>query len=165
MGNNPVNFVDPFGLWSMVGGVGGSFITAKDPEAKSAYWRNKEINVGAMINYGVGESKADLGVFGAVGQAGGFNVGINTFAGFVRGQQLQGHANNLNLVLGPVEIVVILNKYTNSFQGLMVGVGPSIPLGFSASESITGDLTFREVMSAIDKWLKGEHKNNNCKNK
>jgi len=144
--NNPINWIDPSGLLSIVGGGSVSLVASGDPEAPKSGWRSNEATVGIVINPGVGESHADLGMFGALGRGGGFNVGADLFVGLIKGQSVEGHTVNLNFVVGPVRATVVLDDIGRSFQGVIVGVGPTIPIGFSATESITGDVTARGLV-------------------
>ena len=150
--NNPINFVDPLGLLSIVAGGSGSFIVAKEPANPKTNLSNNEASIGLIVNPGIGESEVDVGIFGSAGRGGGFNIGADVFVGIYKGQSIEGHANNLNIVIGPVRITITLDKYDNSFQGVSVGLGPTVPVGFSATESITECLTGRDIFG------KGENK-------
>jgi len=146
--NNPVNWVDPWGLLNIVIGGSGSFIANRNPEAPGSEWRSNEATVGVVINPGFGESRADIGIFGSVGRGGGFNIGADALVGFLKGQSVEGHAVNFNLVLGPVRFTVVWGEEGKGFQGIIAGLGPAVPVGFSVTESITGDLTVRELLDS-----------------
>jgi len=55
----------------------------------------------------------------------------------------------MNITIGPWSIGIIFNANGTNFEGLTLGLGIPFPLGFSASEIITADMTISEINSII----------------
>ena len=127
--NDPINFVDPFGLLNFIAGLGGS--TAIGP--------GLEASAGSATNFETGETRD----FFSAGGGGGLNISADAFFGFIAGDldNVKGFTNNVNLVLGPFSLTLIFGDCGFSdFRGFTAGFGPPIvPFPFQAS--ITKNLT------------------------
>jgi RHS repeat-associated protein len=140
--NDPVNTVDPIGLLSILIGGGGSAVAPTGLEGSA----------GVVINPGLGENKADIGVFGSIGGGAGINVSADVFVGFVKGgiENVSGTTINANAVIGPISFVFIFNIDTGEFMGLTVGLGPSVtPIAGSITGSFTGTYTLRDLLEDL----------------
>lgn len=129
-GNNPVVFVDPTGLASVVVGAGGSFVLPV----------GGEFSGGFVVNKVAGEPWR-AGAFGAAGYGAGVNVSGDVFIGYFSGgiENVAGATDNFNLALGPVSISVFENAATGDFAGFTVGGGAGFPpVGGSITRSYTG---------------------------
>jgi RHS repeat-associated protein len=125
--NNPLRYLDPLGLFTIIGGLGGSAIAGKGVEASA----------GGYYNWNSGEA----GGFVSVGGGAGLNASGDIFGGVVWGD-LEGVTANTNVVLGPISISVMLDPMTGKPMGFTVGIGPLIPGipwgGLSETISVTG---------------------------
>jgi hypothetical protein len=115
--NNPVNAIDPYGLLNILIGGGGSAVGVGGVEGSA----------GVVINPGVGESKADVGVFGSGGGGLGVNASADAFIGYIKGDisNVSGTTINQNCTVGPLSITSIVDNNTGDFLGGTLGLGPS----------------------------------------
>ena len=139
--NNPINRIDPNGLFNILlgGGVSAAAPTGFD------------LSGGVVINPGLFGQRADVGVFGSAGGGVGVNVSADAFIGFVRGgmENVNGVTANYNVTLGPISVTILTDPKTGSFMGVTGGLGPAATLaGASGSLTYTGTLTARDVFSS-----------------
>ena len=126
VGGNPLSLFDPSGLFTFLGGAGGSYVVGGGVEGSG----------GIAINPGFGGDCADVSLFGS----GGFNVSADLFIGFVKGpmSNVRGPTNNLNIGLGPLSVSVFFATDGSGAIGGTIGLGPGVPpAGASASSSNT----------------------------
>jgi RHS repeat-associated protein len=143
--NNPVNAIDPLGLWNIIIGGGVSLAGGMGCEGSG----------GIVISFW--ERKFDIGVFGSVGASGGLNVSGDLFAGWVKGgtNDLAGTTGNINVTGGPVSLTSFHDPKTGEWLGGTIGAGPgATPVGGSVAISITGKITIRDIARWIDGLLK-----------
>jgi hypothetical protein len=147
--NDPVNFVDPWGLINLLLGGGGSLAAITGAEASG----------GVVINPGIGSSNADAGVFASGGAGGGVNVSADVFMGYVKGDMsnVSGQTGNMNLSAGPFSLSVFVDPKTGEVLGGTLGVGPgATPVAASGTLSQTGTYTIRDLLKVIKDWLSDE---------
>jgi RHS repeat-associated protein len=124
--NDPINFLDPAGLWNILGGVGGSGIAGIG---------------GAEGSAGVVVGSSGAGVFLSGGTGGGFNVGADAFLGFVKGgiENVTGLTGNLNLSGGPLSLTLFTNPQTGEILGGTLGLNlfPQLPPGITGTWDYT----------------------------
>jgi RHS repeat-associated protein len=140
--NNPVNLMDPLGLFNIIGGGGFSAVAITGVEAST----------GIVINPGLFGQEADIGGFLSFGPGVGVNVSADWFLGFVRGgiENVNGETVNLNIIAGPASLTIFIDPKTGDVVGGTMGLGPSAtPIGASASYSITRTLTLRDILKLI----------------
>ena len=124
--NNPMNYVDPTGLLTLIGGLGGSAVGGF----------GSEVSVFGAIGL---DNTCESGFFVSAGAAGGANISADAFVGFTKGDpsDLVGKTIGHNFVFFGISISVFTDE-NNKFFGGSVGLGPSLlPFGFSASGSTT----------------------------
>jgi RHS repeat-associated protein len=104
--NNPVNSVDPYGLDTLLLGVGGSL----------AFRGGVEGSAGIAVNVDNPASPA-IGGFTSAAVAGGLNVSGDVFVGIIRGPftNLCGESFNTNIVIGPPSITAIFDLGSGDF--------------------------------------------------
>ncbi len=137
--NNPVAYLDPIGLFTIVAGGG---VSAAAPSGA-------EVSAGIVINPGLSGQKADVGVFAAVGASAGLNVSADAFIGVVTGDtsNVSGQTVNQNFGLGPVSLTIIHDPKTGKIIGGTLGVGPgATPLAYSIAYESTGIFTLRDLL-------------------
>jgi len=140
--NNPVSLIDPLGLLNILIGRGSSLVGVAGVEGSG----------GVVINPGIGESKADVGVFGSVGGGLGLNVSADKFVGYIKGDisNVSGTTINQNFIIGPLSITSIVDINTGEFLGGTIGLGPSATLiGASITGSFTETYTIRDLVRDI----------------
>jgi hypothetical protein len=140
--NNPVNVIDQYGLLNILVGAGGSTIGVAGVEGSG----------GIVINPGIGESKADAGVFDSVGGGLGINVSADAFVGYINGDitNVSGTTINQNFTIGPISLTSIVDINTGELLGGRIGIGPSVTLiGGSVTGSFTGTYTIRDFVNDI----------------
>jgi|GEM_PF-441215 len=150
--NNPLNFIDPFGLFNILIGVGGSASAGGGAEGSG----------GIVISYWKGQF--DIGVFGSVGASGGLNVSWDIFGGWFRGgpHDLRGTTANVNITAGEFSGTAFYDPNSGKWLGGTLGGGPgNPPVGGSISISRTGVTTFGDMFEKIFNILLN-NKNNRC---
>jgi len=149
VGNNPINSTDPYGLLNFLLGGGVSAVLPIGGEASG----------GIVINPGIGNDRADIGLFGSAGLGAGLNVSADLFAGIIKGDlsNVRGETANINLVLGPISLSLFTDPKNGELIGGTVGYGPSAtPVGASGTISITGILTLRDLIDYIRKFNRND---------
>jgi hypothetical protein len=134
--SNPLRHVDPLGLLNILIGGGASYGAVGVVEASG----------GVVLNPGLGDDCADVGVFGAYGYGGGLNVSADAFIGFVTGpmSNVPGRTTNSNFTIGPVSITIFYAPDGSGPIGGTVGLGPSLPIPMaSGTFSNTGVASLR----------------------
>ncbi len=144
--NNPINYADPSGLFTVVIGAGGSATAGG----------GAEISGGVLVNPGLGGEPADLGTFISVGTGGGLSVGGDIFIGIVSGpaSNVEGKTVNINIGAGPASVTIFTDPVTGSVLGGTLGIGPSAtPLSGTLTVSLTGTNTISKIVDMLDKIL------------
>ncbi|MDY6790847.1 MAG: hypothetical protein SWH54_06215 [Thermodesulfobacteriota bacterium] len=140
--NDPVNLIDPLGLLNILIGGGASVVGVAGVEGSG----------GLVINPGLGDSKADIGVFGSVGGGIGLNLSADRFIGFVKGgiENVSGTTINANVIIGLISFTAMFNIDTGEFMGFTVGLGPSATsIAGSITGSFTGTYTLRDLLEDL----------------
>jgi RHS repeat-associated protein len=143
--NNPVNWVDPMGLFNILIGAG----------ATAAAPTGGEVAGGVAINPGLFAQKADAGLFASVGATAGVNISADVFVGYVKGgiENVKGQTINQNISVGPISITTFHDPTTGEIIGGTIGAGPGATLvGYSGAYDITGTATIRDFLN----WIKPE---------
>jgi len=128
--NNGVISSDPYGLFTITVGAAASF-TVTNLNA------TKGIGVEAEAGFAAHSEDKSYSSYESVGKSGGFNISSGLAIGVYKSNSIAGHATNIHVVIGPVTITAIYDMSGQNLEGLKVTIGPGIPLGFSASETIT----------------------------
>jgi hypothetical protein len=121
--------------------VGGSAVAPTGAEASG----------GIFINPGFG-SRADVGAFGSLGAGGGVNVSGDAFVGFIfsGSEKIRGVTVNGNVSVGPFSVTTFFDPGSGDILGGTFGLGPgATPIGTSITESITGTLSFRDLLGDL----------------
>jgi hypothetical protein len=120
--------------------------------------RNKAFTVGAYINPGLFNQQADAGVFVSGGAGVGFNVGVNAYIGFIKGE-----ASNVNTPFIDVNIstaiasaTILLDPDTGNFAGMTIG--PAAKAGASLVYTDTGKYGLRDLVNYLNNILNGQSK-------
>ena len=150
--NDPLNFVDPFGLdGTLLLGGGGSLVGVTGAEASSGF----AISISSDL------TTITVGTFGSVGTGAGVNVSADLFIGGFNGSisEMEGTTFNQNFVAGPVSVTGFVDPNTlDPLGGTLGGGPPTMPFGASTTVSFTApvslfsfDVPFvRTVRSTID---------------
>ena len=142
---NPVSGVDPLGLLTLFGSLGGSYVAGYGGEG----------SVGVYLN----STDVDAGVFASGGDGFGLNVGVNASIGFYFGDvnNFRGPDTNFNWALGPIGGS---NFYSDGkWQGSSIGLTPpggGLPVGASASNSNTVAAGIRDLGKWMEKMRGGQ---------
>ncbi len=123
--NNPVQKIDPLGLWALFGGV----------SLDVFFWRGGEASAGGYAGRNTGCS-GNWGGYKSSGAGNGVNVGVGVQGGFVLGP-FAGEFVNRTVSLGPFSITSHHDPSSGAFVGLSGGVGYSAFYA-GASRSRTG---------------------------
>jgi hypothetical protein len=137
---NPLSLRDPLGLFSLLGGAGGSYVLGGGVEGSGGFY----------LNPGLFGQSGDFGVFGSGGYGGGLNISGDAFLGVIYGdaRNVAGETINSNLSLGPVSVTVFYAPDGSGPIGWTIGGGPSVlPIGASGTRSNT-------VTWSISDWVK-----------
>jgi hypothetical protein len=140
--NDPVNRVDPLGLFNILFGGG----------ATAAAPTGGEVAGGVVINPGLFGQKADAGVFASVGPTAGVNISADVFVGYVKGgiENVKGTTMNQNISVGPISITIFHDQITGEIMGGTIGAGPgATAVGYSGAYDTTGTATIRDFLNWI----------------
>jgi RHS repeat-associated protein len=127
--NRPTKYSDPNGRQTIVGGVGFSGV----------FGQGVESSVGVAVNPGWGGCPG-VGQFASGGGGQGANLGVDAFIGYVGGdfRNVAGQTTNVNVVIGPISITVMLHPTNGTQVGATMGVGPGLmPLQMSGTHANT----------------------------
>ena len=135
VGGNPISRVDPLGLFTIIGGVGGSFVTGAGGEG----------SVGAYVNPGLFGQQSDAGVFASGGMGAGANIGANAYAGVVFGDASNVNTPfaNVNISLGIGSLTLMFDPSTGKLGGF--SIGPAAKAGASGTYTDTGKYGVRDL--------------------
>jgi RHS repeat-associated protein len=138
VGNNPIKFIDPFGLLNIIGGVGGSAVGITGIEGSAGF----VINTSGGLN--------NVGFTGSFGVGGGVNISGDVYGGIITGdiKNVSGKTYNINVVGGPLSVTIFTDAQGNVI-GFTIGYGPGVPIGASGTQSITGVLTLQDILDFI----------------
>jgi RHS repeat-associated protein len=142
LGNRPLKFVDPLGLFNILAGGGVSGVGLTGVEASG----------GLYANPGFFGQNADLGTFASVGVGTGLNISGDFFVGVIKGgpENVKGETFNTNITAGSWSFTVFKDPKTGEIIGVTVGLGPGATKGgLSETYSITRTLPFRDLLCAI----------------
>jgi len=142
LGNRPLNFVDPLGLFNILAGGGFSAVGITGVEASG----------GLFANPGFFGQNADIGTFAAVGIGTGLNISADRFVGYIKGgpENVKGETFNTNITIERLSITIFKDPKTGEILGGTVGLGPGATrFGLSETYSITRTLTARDLLCAI----------------
>jgi hypothetical protein len=135
---NPNGRTDPLGLFTVVGGGGGSLVLGVGGEGSG----------GAYVNPGLFGQPADFGVFGSGGIGAGSNVGVNSYLGVVFGSASNVNTPfvNTNVSLGIGSLTLMFDPNTGKLGGF--SIGPAAEAGASVIYTDTGKFSIREFFSS-----------------
>ena len=142
--NNPLRYVDPTGLWSIIVG-GGATLSAPS---------GIDVSAGIVVN----TSPPDIGLFGSVGPAAGVNVSADIFGGWARDvESIRGISTNVTVTVGPYTLTVLSDPITGEIIATTGGIGPPspLPVGASISATSTQVVTVRDLIDWLRKRLRG----------
>jgi len=144
--NNPVNFVDPDGLWAITfgpGASGGVTLPGENPDTfatSGGYYvgttRRPEDNRGFKLEEGAYLS-------GSAGKIKGGSAGAGVVFGFNRGdvEDLCGQGSVAGVTVGPISLEATFDA-NNNWTGFNIGVFRSIGLGAYGAETHTRTKSF-----------------------
>lgn len=137
VGGNPVSYVDPYGLFTLVGGVGGSFASGPGAEGSA----------GVYFNPGLFGQQADAGTFVSGGVGAGANVGLNAYGGVVFGDASNVNSPfvNVNISTGLGSLTIMLDPKTGDLGG--ISFGPAAKAGVSVTYTDTGKVGLRDLFN------------------
>ena len=138
--NNPINRIDPYGLFDLFGFVEGDVVGILGLEG----------GVGVVVDLNkLGES----GVFATGAGAIGANLGIAAGGGFAI-RDIEGVSYNLDINAGKFSPTFSFDD--EGFNGAALAVGPG--MGASFSVSVTKSLTINDIIDLIKEFLDSEGK-------
>jgi RHS repeat-associated protein len=143
VGENPLSYSDALGLFTVVGGVGGSFVNGIGGEG----------SVGLYFNPGLFGQKADAGVFVSGGMGGGYNIGVSSYGGVVFGDASNVNSPfvNINISIGVGSVTIMLDPATGNWSGITFG--PAAEVGGSVTYTDTGKTGLRDLINKIQQII------------
>lgn len=142
VGGNPIRSIDPSGLANVVLQVGGSLVPVVGGEGF----------VGIYVTLPqYGGANFDVGFFASGGVGAGWNIGLGTGGGVIKGDvsDIRGITTNINGAGAVASGTLMFDD-----KGLVGATfGPAAKLGASITHANTGAFSFREFGSKLGSWL------------
>jgi hypothetical protein len=139
VGGNPTSGIDPLGLFTFIGGGGGSFVP----------YIGGEGSAGVYFNPGLFGQQSDAGVFGSGGIGGGFNIGLNSYFGVVFGDASNVNSPFVNINISTVfaSFTIMTDPSTHNLAGF--SFGPAAKVGASITYTDTGKFGLRDLLDRV----------------